>query len=1025
MPPDEEFDWSDFDPLPAAGAPPPPRPYDDDVAPLAALALDHLGPDPDPVLRAWVRDVLPGVLAHLSFIPAKGVSARLADELMDRWGVKAARRARVRERLVRMPDQSMAAHTINAALGAWTVVALADLTEEERRLYLAGATLHDLNKMAQQELRLSEQDRAPYEHALRDWGRRLGLWQFLDERFWPDVAFLAHNAEATRGEQRALRVYPGLQTDPGDLDRLADFVRLGDLLASAAHHPESVLHMTGQHKVPSLIQQLLRGRYELRCHRTCENRGLLTQALHNAVLRRARAAGWLPFLYFPDGVTYLAPRNAPPLGLDGLAAEVRERLIDQMAGRLGEVVTRDGKGLKWNDGLTELLGAAAAGETVVRRLFQIINDGKTPTAPERRAKMALLPDAPPGLSLDLEPLVVTLDADRLAEGLQALAKLLAEYTGEDRAACGLALIDLLGLGAHRDAFLHIESKGGVGYPFYYLAGHYLRAHRGLDPAQLEDRLLGAYREALARLGVKDRPPPLSFLERYVQRVLSIGGELLPRDFTAELRTYEENKRPRGARPSCAICNSADGVRAEFSAFSNRRRIGKGVGSERGICEVCAVEELLRRFAFRHTMRGVDGEVKFLHLYPSYYFTPVSGQIMARAYERLRCLRFFDLFRPFLLAGQDARALLHADVLHIGPEEDGPPPLDRVEYPPDGQLHGYYLAGVPALKKDPTDTESWSMPALLALLVPLLLGVKVVASGSAIPPYASGHDFPETVIFDGPHSYWQHAMGTDRLRLDELQAALGAALAFYGLTADAYRDGKGFPIWNQLGAVARALESDPLAVFSYADRITAAMQKGRGALTETGGMGPAMAERLLKSYDLLFTYRQRRAVGGHKERDPMEMIKRIVEGYACFYRASSRSAYARLRPLSEAVDAIMDSPPALDRDRASVLLQIEGLLLALLDRVGERGAEGFIPMEARKDRALRVQLVERFAALVFDEVFQGYCGGDRALLRRRLNLLKNGCEAYYVKTYGMKPREAGAAAPGEDTDHDNDSVKESA
>ena len=43
----------------------------------------------------------------------------------------------------------------------------------------------------------------------------------------------------------------------------------------------------------------------------------------------------------------------------------------------------------------------------------------------------------------------------------------------------------------------------------------------------------------------------------------------------------------------------------------------------------------------------------------------------------------------------------------------------------GKMHGYYLLGIPYLGEKPTDTESWFMSAIKALLAPLTFGVKLV------------------------------------------------------------------------------------------------------------------------------------------------------------------------------------------------------------------------------------------------------------------------------------------------------------
>ena len=101
-----------------------------------------------------------------------------------------------------------------------------------------------------------------------------------------------------------------LQTDPATLEDLAEFVRLADLIASVAQHPDDLSQMTGANKVLHLLQRVLRNKYHLRHHRTTENRGLLTQVIHNVVHEKAEACSWVPFLFFPDGITYLAPKDA-------------------------------------------------------------------------------------------------------------------------------------------------------------------------------------------------------------------------------------------------------------------------------------------------------------------------------------------------------------------------------------------------------------------------------------------------------------------------------------------------------------------------------------------------------------------------------------------------------------------------------------------------------------------------------------------------------------------------------------------
>lgn len=973
-------------------------------SPLAHL-ISEVVQDEAPVLAEWVQKVLPGVQVHLGLLHAKGMS-REELERNDFLGphLKPEQREQALRTLEGMDVQSLAVHVLNAVMSAWTVMRLARLTEHEQRLVLAAITLHDLNKMltrqVERNVRLEGEQAELYEQVFLAWGERLGLWDFVPREAWQDVAFLAANAEAVRGENRAARNYDRLRSDPADLERLAPFTRLADLVVSIAKHPDDLGNQRKVQNVSAELNRVLGGAFVLRHHRTTENRGLLTQVIHNAVRERAEAAGWVPWLFFPDGVTYLAPRGGTEPELRDLAGDVRARLVQSVGDKLGQLVTRANIGMKYTPEFVELLPPDQAGELVVHRVAGIISDKKTPVTAERKAKTQLRRDA--GVSLDLD-YAGGLEADRLAEGLFALSKLLFDFFGGDREVHGEALLRALKVADLAPAFRAIDFTGGVGYPWYYVAGHYLRRHPGLAPGEIEARTTQAYRAVLAELGEPPREVPFRFLERYVPEVLSLGAPAVDWAFGRELERYEKSKG-RGGKRTCAICHSPYEVREEFSVYSNKKLLGGKVTSGRGLCEVCQAEELLRRFSLGRTMRD-EGSTRFLHLYPTYFFTSVTARAMARVYRQAQQVTFGEVARDFHALGGQPEALALADVLMVEVPVNDRRRVEKVEYS-DTDLHAYALLGLPYPDQKPTDTEAWMLPALLALIAPLAYGVKVVASASARPPYPSGADFPDptdVVVLDGPHPSWLHAMGRGTFKLTDLGPAIRAAMAVYGLTADAYRDSRGYTIWNQLGRVSRDVGADPLAVFGLADRIASQWAKGKTTVTAIDGMTPFLAERLLRDYQAVTTYRQ--TVLHEQGADRMSMIETLVDKYARFYRASGRAAYARLRPLGLAADVVLDSPPELGPD--DLQLQIEGRIGAMLDGVRDRVTQGFIPRGAFTD-AERVPLVEDFARYFLTEVFQGYCGGERARLRVRLNLLKNGAEAVYVKKYSRQAAEASAA-----------------
>ncbi|NJK52263.1 MAG: type I-D CRISPR-associated protein Cas10d/Csc3 [Leptolyngbyaceae cyanobacterium SU_3_3] len=978
----EEFEWQEPDDYGVS------IPLDAKEPPLVRLALDVLTEPEDAVLRDWVEKVLPHLLDYFSLTPAKGMSLEAAQELVSASpNVKPDKREKTTNTLVEHKDQSLAVHLLNAAMGGWTLVKLAGLEEIEQRLYLAGITLHDLNKIVLKRLGSVRMDGKEWEQCQRGfetWGEALGLWEFVPRKYWQDVAFLAQNAEDSRGQNLTLANFPDLQLDPDCLVELAEFVNFADLAASIAYHPQD---LEQSKRVRAVLRRRLRGCYSLRHHRTTENRGLLTQAIHNAVIEKAKAVDWKPFLFFPDGVTYFVPKDGAEPDLSDLTDAVRNYILQTAAKGLGGLISRQPKGIiSHSPDMLEVATVDVAAATLIRQTFNLLGDKRAPVTGTRREKMQT--DFPELADLDWD-YPANLQVDRLAEGVRGLVGVLEDYYGTSHEKATQALLNALELGGYIEAWQRIPSAGGVPHGWYYIAGHYMRRHQSsLNDAELENVMLKAVQDVLATWGQPDKQTAFVFLDSYIATVLNLGQSGENPDFAGELQRYHLNKASRKRDPICAICNSAFDVREEFSNYSNKRVTSLKKESLRGICTVCQVEKLLRHYSMGRGLSAED-EVVYLHLYPDYFFTPETALIMSRAYESFAQSVFSDLDKELSKHSYDPKWIPRADVfrVNVDPNDNQKRRLDKVEYP-RGQMHGYYLLGVPFLGKKPTDTESWFMPALLTLVAPLALGVKVIASRATLPPCDSGTDFKETAVIDGVHNYWVHGMRDVRFRLDELKTAIPAAFSFYALTAQAYRDARRFPVWNALNTVAQKLDTSPLYVFHYADRI---QENRKQEKRKVNDLSIGVALDLLQYHQSLVDY--------YGEDDDMEMIKELVDRYARFYRAKGFAAYARLRPLNIAADKVLRSQP--NTSKEDIQLMLEGYLLALVDGVLDNNIDGFVPKGAAKEKQ---QLVEDFAQFFLEKVFYDYCRGERSRLRQNINLIRHAAEACYIKSYLRKSEE---------------------
>lgn len=960
------------------------------------------------VLKKWVEQVFLNLQRHYSFCNAKGCSRAeilennfLGGEIgSEKWekGVKT---------LENMDVQSLPVHILNAVMAIWPIIEMAELDKKQQKLLLAAISMHDFNKMVtdsdERELRLTDDTQEEYKKVFLRIGRQLGLWDFVLEDQWQDVAFLAANAENKRGENRYAGHYPHIQLDIAELEDLAPFVRLADLVVSIAKHPADLIQkkMRGPQ---AELDKVLGNQYSIHHHSVVENRGLLTQIIHNAVQEKVKKAGWKPWIYFPDGITYLAPKKHNEVNLEDLADQVRKRLTESVVKHLGSLVKRGGKGIDYKPEFAELLDPNRAGELLIQRTLSILNHHKKPVTEERKAKTVLRS----GVSLTLDTdYPASINADRLAEGMFGLSKLLTAYYKGERQTYGEALLVALGLEDLREAFKAIEVTGGVGYPWYYAAGHYLKRHTGLDDSDLAQRMLDAFNQVVKDLGEAEREPSFGFLEEYLARVVSIDQAPVEHwDFQGELQRYQQSKKARGGKPVCVLCNSPfPNRKLTDGPFSNRSHLGKK-DSRPGICEVCQAEELLRRFSLGQTIRE-EGDSKFLHLYPTYFFTSITGKAMRKAYDQMKQTSFAQLAKTYREKGYSVAELALSDAFEVQVSRDKPR-VERVEYS-DHSLHAYYLLGFPAIERKkkvgegPSETEAWMMPALLTLLAPLVFGVKVVASSSSRPPYPTGADFPnktDMAVLESPHSYWMHAMGRQNFELTRLEPALEAAMAVYTLTSDAYKDGKGYTSWNQLNRVCRDLDTDPLSMFGLADRISE-VQKGRlKQMSATDGLMPHLAEQLIRQYNEYVGYLER--VLEKKGVNRMAMIEELVDRYAKFYRAGTRAAYSRLRPLSLAIEEVLKTPAELEPE--DLQIQIEGRIYSHLDGIRDRVSQGYIPKGVFTDEE-RKQPVEDFVTYFLDKVFEGYCQGNRAILRKRQNQLKNGAEAQYVKKYARRPDKA--------------------
>jgi CRISPR-associated protein Csc3 len=989
---------------------------------------------PEPLFSALLRDVVarlwPGDQVMADFV------AYVAMPISDRLGHVGAKGGEfVEERRAAglaiedryMFDQSMRAHLINGLFPALNVARTLQVWEAPQfryyddavqRLFVAGYVLHDYLKLPGVEEELEEagfshetaigQEQMPtIEHIFRQWCTTLGLDDFLAPLGGPDavshdLVYVAVNTQVRWGTLRNLTLLPRLTLAPAQLDLAEQLSRLADYLTYIARTPQAA---AADQSIREKLAMLSGRTARLTCHHLADNRGVLTNFIHNAALETLEDTYRVPLLYAPSGVVYLEHvEKAPPLPDTAVIANRTIQRIKQVVGRALSLsrdgIKRDGKGIKYAAYywlFYELPEFVSLGTLAT---FDIIREGKKPSAGKRFAKMRDQGWMPAEVDLDLPD---DLRVDQLAEWAYLAEKQVREklpdFDVESFLLHEMALDDLRESSA---AVPRDNRAGGVGYHWYFAAGHYLKRHPGLDPAGWRERIEGfAKRLAEAILTTEAREAAEASdwddLRAYIAHVLTIDTRQSQDEdratFITELHRYQNAKRRgRGTTQICALCSSAYRVDKQQEAavlfapqvYSNKLSL-HGSNALRDICSICGLEMMLRQILMnRSAASGGNFEgrrVRYLYFYPTYFFTPETLELVRRMYVRLKRVSFTELRRQ--LVQDDGRVVLGPEIwqrleqLLLTPESEFDSAKDRYVrlHFPENEPVTFYFIGIPPPSRDAKDAEAWVHPAFLSLLLPLCLDIKVVASESSLPLILEADEIAETVFLDGPHASISYLTGGQlRINVDRVLPALQRLTVGYLIHTDANTapGSNDFYRWQDLPALARALDQSPLYAFHYLKK----WQRKQGL-----DVIPVMKARQYINYiDYLMK-------GG----TDMSHAKELTTLYRRFYRARRNNANSILRPISIAARTVLEADERLFGEEGLVEA-VYGELHSYVER-GSRERLFYYPKGS--DRESREQAMQAFAGHFVNEVFYKTLRGDKSALRgKQLNLLKSACEVIY-------------------------------
>ncbi|MEX0269382.1 type I-D CRISPR-associated protein Cas10d/Csc3 [Leptolyngbyaceae cyanobacterium UHCC 1019] len=942
--------------------------------------------------------------------------------------------------------------------------------ERERRLVISGFILHDFEKFPDAPDDCRKLPLEAHRQIIDQKAKQLGLDRFINpddltfyKNYIDDLLCMAYNAQRrwdTNWNFSEFGLNPTLKDRT--LRSLSDLTCLADSLASIVKHPYDAENT----RLNDLLHNLSDGQLKFTYHSISENRGVLTNVVNNALvdahtsLNTDDRTNYEPLLYLPTGVIYLARRDAPKVERDGLSdrivADIKKLCAKQLQDRkVG--FSRGNICMKYADYYNlffDIQGLLLfAVDAVPSKIRTSKSADKSANLAQFKRKGALPENINTNFPEDIR-------IDHLAElGALVTGKFWKEYLDKvkallkkDKKLPPLPTLDLtaeaiqfLGLSEHTAAirnFQQLKDTGGIAYDWYYIAAKYLEHNPGLENVrEISQQLVNRWLEVIDPIVRQyELPDEWKDLREWCDRVIMLPSDTQAQSpteqvdiFLRELSAYNDAKKSgRGRQLICSISHSAYTVTEQMESavlftpqvYTNKQHL-RGSNAKRNISSIAGIEMMLRQILMNQTQavgkRFEDGKYRYLYFYPTYYFTPETNKFLQKAYSGIAQTRFDTSIRNHFISrdldvdfGRDRYQtvdtfLIDDDLERKKNLDENDPNFKRdrtfkLAYPDDKPLTFYFMALPPG--KDPTDTESWVMPAWLALAFPMILDVKTVVSESPIPPFNDGAEFEETVFLDSAPQAFRVLLGNDRFRLDHIlegwktadgtkrSAPLTALTAAYAIHLDVNaKQGKGGyeANWGKLATLANDLETTPLSVFGYLDRLARLRDQGVGMKRVK-----LYACHIYPCFDPHATYNHTLEEWKMTELSPLHHPRELTLRFRKFYRHAKKqgkksiASNSILKPVKLAAEVVLKGHSS---SGIEVLVDVVASeLMQLMKRVHSSTAEGhWVIGNPEAELAAIHDFAEYFVRQVFKESF----GEDRASLQgRQLNYILNTCEYLY-------------------------------
>jgi len=928
---------------------------------LFALGYD----DPDSIIGSYIRHVANGGLTAYKNIYQGGKKA----------------------------GQSVYVHFVNGVFTAERLRPLVGLSDVEARVLYSAYSVHDINKLVEgagksfNTVAIKETVLAELECiSVPDFFP--AYQDYVEDITWLVRYHSGHYSTAAEGLIPALNLYrlgrERVQEVLGPLMRALDVLELSATLEERTHKVQFLLK----------LNEVSEAQYAFVTHQVTEQRGLLTNLVHNAVSDHlAERYSLVPLLFYPDGVAYLTEAgNVPSLTGEDLSAvgrAVAQAAAGMSRGEFAKFIRSGNQGITVDRQCLEL-------GVPFEEIWNVIYNHVAVKVTGRRFKIE---DMEAKARNDLAAKAAGAKYEAQKPLIQDLLGRLALYPATQG---GMGAGELL-----RSYYIflndHFKRQVGDAWPYLYawldappeeavrydlLDPRYQRAYvlagdLGLEIDPLYERILDDGAKLMSPVedeGLGD----YATLAEYTRRTIhfSFGGERQV-DFQAALTAYVENNHRQ-----CCYCG-ADFPTSKWMApvapanvtvqsFSNRLPGGASSEPKKYVCDICRLQFTLERLTHR-AMKGI--KTMYLHLYPYTFYTDVFLQALR---GEVRGLLAQDTSVVFPLVGEAFDAFLadnRLDLVMTTRNKQGKPYQNGLVLPQHARTISNVLI-FPLNCPGDNDSEQFLFGLQNALLIQRFFGCKAILTDSAMP--VLGRDeFADLFVDNAPLGFegLLPQDDFDRTTLDRLWVDV---LALHRLRSRLYNPQREE---NPLLTLAQAMTGGRLALFYAADRLVEhKASQGQPGKTVRTWRGISSAQQILP--DL------RGLTKGEETVKQLETLAQMAWAGRIIGRSLERNAL--LKPFDMLLSGLEQKPASfgLDTLRAQLTEDIFRHLEAI-------ASDEYKPGRTKREK------VKGYVAAFFDGVLGEAYNGNATKLLASSKALRSAYLFYLRERIPMKTREKGA------------------